>query len=148
VPPPVVTPPVAQVEPPREVAPILDEPPPRAVVAPPVAPPDESEAVRAALRRYETAYESLDVGAVRGVWPSLSEADARALARAFAGYSRLQMTLEGCTVEASGGAATATCRVSQAIDVKVGSPLRSAQQITFQLRKSGEGWTIASRRVQ
>jgi len=85
---------------------------------------------------------------LRGIWPSLSDADARALGRAFAGYSRLQMTLEGCKVDASGAAATATCRVSQAIDVKVGSPLRSTQQITFLLRKSGDGWTIAGRRVQ
>jgi hypothetical protein len=104
--------------------------------------------VRAALRRYETAYESLDVGAVRGAWPSLSDGDARSLARAFAGYDRLQMSLEGCRVQVEGATATATCRVTQAIDVKVGSDLKSNQQITFRLRKSGDGWTITGRSVQ
>jgi hypothetical protein len=47
-----------------------------------------------------------------------------------------------------GATATATCRVTQAIDVKVGSDLKSNQQITFRLRKSGDGWTITGRSVQ
>ncbi len=138
--PPPVQPPVVQAEPPRQESP--------AQVATPVEAADESEAIRAALRRYEAAYESLDVGAVRGVWPALSEADARSLQRAFSGYNRLQMTVEGCKLETSAATASATCRVSQAIDVKVGSPIRSTQQITFRLRKSGDSWTILGRSVQ
>jgi serine/threonine-protein kinase len=147
---PPVAPPPATVEAPQQepappIAPVQTAP---VQTAPPLAPPDEREAVRAALRRYEAAYESLDVAALRAVWPALSDADARALGRAFAGYDRLQMTFATCEVEAQGAAATASCRVTQAIEVKVGSPLRSTQQVTFRLRKTAESWTILSRSVQ
>ncbi len=143
-----VPPPVAEVAPPPVEPAPPQVTPPAVTEAPPAAAIDESEGVRAALRRYETAYESLDVGAVRGAWPSLSDSDSRALARAFAGYDRLQMGLEGCRIQVEGANATATCRVSQTIDVKVGSDLSSNQQITFRLRKTGDAWTIAGRSVQ
>jgi len=76
---------------------------------------------------------------------TLDENATRQIARAFSGYNSLSMTFEKCSVEVDGEAAVARCKVAQRIDVKVGSDIRSTQNVTFELKKSGERWLIRSR---
>jgi hypothetical protein len=58
------------------------------------------------------------------------------------------MALDRCDIAAAGDQATAKCRVTQSIDPKVGSRLRSTQDVTFELRRAGAGWVIVGRNAR
>ena len=96
--------------------------------------------VRAVLRRYETAYSTLDADAASVVWPGVNRG---ALARAFDGLSSQQVSLGSCDVTVSGPAARATCSGSATWQPKVGGGVRTeARRWSFDLRKNGEAWRI------
>ncbi len=134
----------APTEPERESPPVpVSEP---AVETRPEAPAvDETAAVRAALERYRAAYQALDAAAVRAAWPGLDAGAERQIARAFEGYQSLAMTLSDCRYAVDGDRATATCRVTQRIDVRVGRDFESTQEAVFQLRRAGDRWVITER---
>jgi hypothetical protein len=101
---------------------------------------DERVAIRAALSRYESAYNRLDVDAVRLVWPSL---DQRALARAFDNLSSQRVALQDCNVDVSGNTARANCSGNASWIPKVGGGERSAsRKWTFDLSESNGAWRI------
>jgi hypothetical protein len=101
---------------------------------------DDRVAIRAALSRYEAAYNRLDVNAVRSVWPSL---DQRALARAFDNLNAQRVSLQACNVDVSGNTARANCSGNASWTPKVGGGERSAaRKWTFDLSDSDEGWRI------
>lgn len=102
---------------------------------------DERVAIRAALSRYEAAYNRLDVDAVRVIWPSL---DQRALARAFDNLNAQRVSLQACNVDVSGSTARANCSGNASWTPKVGGGERSAsRKWTFDLSESGDGaWRI------
>jgi hypothetical protein len=105
---------------------------------------DQAAAIRAALRRYEAAYNRLDVGAVRTVWPSLDE---RALSRAFDSLTAQRVALENCIVDVNGNTALANCTGSASWTPKVGGGERSAsRRWTFDLNQTDGAWRIV--RVQ
>lgn len=134
----------AVAEPRRELPPAPPAAPPPA--APPTAPTvtasgDEVGEIYRALGRYERAYERLDVTATAEVWPTVER---RALARAFAMLKSQNIALEGCTVDANGATALATCE-GQVQFVRVvgsGTPRTEPQRWTFWLRKAGDTWQI------
>ena len=134
-------PPVVAQRPP-EPAPVAT---PQEPAAAPAAAPDESAGVRAALASYRAAYEALDASRVHAIWPAIDAAAVRQIARAFEGYNSLSMGIDDCRYEVAGDRATASCRVGQRIDVKVGRDIESSQQVTFVLRRSGDRWTISER---
>jgi len=101
---------------------------------------DDRVAVRAALSRYESAYNRLDVDAVRSVWPSL---DQRALARAFDGLTSQRVALQNCNVDVTGTSARASCSGNASWIPKVGSGQQSASRNwTFDLRELNGAWRI------
>lgn len=102
---------------------------------------DDRVAIRAALSRYEAAYNRLDVNAVRSVWPTL---DQRALARAFDGLNAQRVSLQACNVDVTGNTARANCSGNASWTPKVGGggERSAARKWTFDLSDSDEGWRI------
>jgi hypothetical protein len=152
--PPAVTPLVPSVDAPvnsptsrTEPAPALpSEPPPSAPSspAPTAASRDQSAAIRAALNRYEAAYNRLDVATARSVWPSL---DQHALSRAFENLASQRVSLGNCSVIVSETSARADCSGTAAWTPKVGGGERkSSRKWTFDLTESNGAWRIV--RVQ
>jgi len=101
---------------------------------------DERVAIRAALNRYESAYNRLDVDAVRTIWPSL---DQRALARAFDSLTAQRVALQSCNVDVSGSTARANCSGNASWTPKIGGGERRAdRKWTFDLSESNGAWRI------
>ena len=100
----------------------------------------EEQSVRAALGRYESAYNRLDAAAAASVWPSVNQ---RALASAFQGLSTQSVSLGGCDIRVSGATALAECSGNARWTPKVGAGTQSARrQWRFDLRNSGGTWMI------
>jgi hypothetical protein len=132
---------------PAPAGPAVDPSPaplPAAVVAaaavPSVPPPDRSR-VEEVLRRYASAYRSLDAGAARAVWPSVDE---KALARAFQNLESQSVSFDACDIDIRGAIANASCRGRASYIGKVGSREPRTEQRTwqFELRRSGDAWVI------
>ena len=104
---------------------------------------NDEEFIRATLRAYAAAYSSLDVAAVQRVFPSINAA---AIARSFADLRSQVVQIDQEQVTVSGGEATVRCRVQQSFVPKAGSGRKDTLSATFQLRKVGNQWLIASRR--
>jgi hypothetical protein len=101
---------------------------------------DDRAAVRAALGKYEAAYNRLDVGAVRTVWPTL---DQRALSRAFDSLAAQRVSLQNCDVDVSGSSARANCSGRASWTPKIGGGEQSAsRKWTFDLSELDGGWRI------
>jgi hypothetical protein len=113
--------------------------------APPPAAPavNDEELIRAVLRSYAAAYASLDVAAVQRVYPSVNAASLR---RSFAEYRSFEVQISQEQISVNGSEATVTCRVRQSFVPKVGSGRSDTLTATFELRKVGTQWVIASRR--
>jgi hypothetical protein len=152
--PPAVSPLVPSVDPPvisptsrTEPAPALPSAPPPSTPsspAPTVTSRDQSAAIRAALNRYEAAYNRLDVATARSVWPSL---DQHALSRAFESLASQRVSLGNCSVIVNATAARADCSGTAAWTPKVGGgERRSSRNWTFDLTESDGAWRIV--RVQ
>jgi serine/threonine-protein kinase len=77
-------------------------------------PTRESEAVRSALRSYEDAYASMDIGVFKGVWPSLSRDQIRKLKDGFRGAQAVKVNLDCGDPALSGDTASVRCAQSMA----------------------------------
>lgn len=112
----------------------------------PVAAADE-ELVQRVLQHYRLAYEALDAGSARTVWPTVNQG---ALQRAFDGLESQQLTFADCNVQVRDGAGAATCRGTARYVPKVGSRDMHVEPRTwrFTLRKSGEAWQIETARAE
>ena len=108
---------------------------------------NEESAVRNVLNRYRTAYNGLDAGAAHAVWPSV---DAKALGRAFDRLESQELVFDRCQIAVTGNRATAACGGDARFVTKVGSrtPRVESREWTFDLRKSGEQWTISGVNVR
>ena len=103
---------------------------------------DESR-VAAVLGEYARAYDALDAGAAREVWPTVNE---RALARAFAGLASQDVEFDDCAIAVRGTTANASCRGKASYVGKIGSGAARTEARTwhFELRRDGEAWKIES----
>ncbi len=131
-------PPAASVTPSRPT----DAPAPPPAAAPVVQ--NDEVLVRAALQRYQTAYDGLDARSAQAVWPAVDEA---ALARAFAGLASQRLAFDRCDVRMlQGDAAAAVCRGRATYVARYGSrePQVEPRVWRFTLRKTGGGWRIES----
>jgi hypothetical protein len=145
---------------------VLSEPPANAVApigpatavsAPPpaaspssavVRQPDDQVKISQVLQRYRAAYDSLDAGSARAVWPSVNEA---ALARAFDGLASQRLVFDGCDVRLRGDAAAdVTCHGTTRYIPKIGNrdPRVEPRTWNFTLRRSGADWNIVSARAE
>ena len=100
----------------------------------------EEQNVRAALGRYESAYNRLDAVAAASVWPGVNQ---RALASAFQGLSAQSISLGECDIRVGGATAHAECSGNARWTQKVGGGTQNARrQWRFDLRNSGGSWVI------
>jgi len=115
----------------------------RPTVAAAPAPIDGREQVRRVLSKYESAYNALDAGAVRSVWPGVDEAS---LEHAFSALESQRVWLGACEVTVNGSTANARCAGAASWKPKVGTEVRGARRWTFDLRNASGEWQIV--RVQ
>ena len=122
-------------------------PPPPAAIPPkgnapalPSAAADE-EAVRATLKQYEAAYESLDVAAVTRVFPG---ARANQLAAAFKQYRtyELEILVESIQFGPQRMRAMVAARVTYVVQPLSGRRMNSTQAQQFLLAREPDGWRI------
>ena len=105
----------------------------------------EEGAIRATLREYAAAYESLNVDAVRRVYPTVNT---EALARLFRELRSQQVQITGDdSITIDGASAVVRCVVVQSFTPKVGAGRRGEKVASvFRLQKTGGRWVIIERR--
>ena len=136
------TPPAVIPKEPENPPPVVAaKPPPSEAVKPPV--PDrleEERRIRGALERYESAYDNLDAGAVRALYPG---APAN-LETTFAQYQfyRLELVVERVTLAPDLNSATAVCRLSHFFQPRVGRNQQYVRTQEFAFEKRGNSWII------
>ena len=107
----------------------------------------EEELVRQLLDEYTGAFERLDVGATKAVYPNI---DGKALKRAFEQIASQRLTLESCGITISGSTANARCRGSATFQPRIGTrPVQIAsREWTFDLSKQDTSWRIVNTYVR
>jgi eukaryotic-like serine/threonine-protein kinase len=120
----------------RRVEPPVAPAPPRPAVV------DEEAGVEQALGAYKSAYEHLDVAAVRRIQPSLTAEQAGMLEKAFGDYRSYKVEIDGAHITVNGSKATVSCRVTRRFDPKAGRPGGNTIATVFYLEKSGASWVI------
>lgn len=103
----------------------------------------EEELVRRLLDEYTGAFERLDVGATKAMWPSV---DDKALERAYGQLSAQRLTLQSCGITISGSTANARCRGSATYQPRIGrrSVEIASREWTFDLSKKDTAWRIVN----
>jgi hypothetical protein len=97
--------------------------------------------VREALRRYEQAYESLDVAAVQRVQP-LSPEQVRTLEKSFPEYRSFTVDFENLQIAVDGTRATATTNVRRSFTPRVGRGATTNVRTVFHLEQARDAWVI------
>lgn len=127
----------------RPGSPPVKPAPPQAPTAEPAAAPPgaEEEEVRAVISHYRSAYERLDAGFVKYVWPSVDEG---ALVRAFDNLESQDLEFKQCGINASGSNAVVTCSGIARYVRRIGNrtPQAEPREWTFRLRRVDGAWEI------
>src|SRR4029079_5102736 len=102
---------------------------------------DEVTGIRATLGRYQAAYNHLDAGAAKAVWPSVDE---RALSRAFSSLESQSIVFDDCQMNVVVTRAVASCRGKATYRGRVGNRHGQVQtrEWTFRLHKDGVEWKV------
>jgi hypothetical protein len=103
--------------------------------------------IRSTLDRYVVAYEKLDAGAAKQVWPSVNE---QALTRAFQGLESQALSLQDCSVDVASSRAVAFCQGTASYVRRIGNrtTVTEPREWVFTLRRAEEGWKIEAARAQ
>ena len=104
-------------------------------------------AIRVVVNRYRDAFSTLDVGAVRAVWPT---ADVSALRAQFATLAEQNLDFEACRIAAAGTRATVSCAgvLESGFSAGARRPRVARRQWQFTLRRAGAQWTITNVRAE
>ena len=137
------TPPVTTKEPIESPpAPVVTSKPPASEPVKPQVPDrvEEEKRIRGALARYESAYDSLDAGAVRALYPGAPTN----LAKTFEQFEfyRLELVIQRVTVAPDLNSATAVARLSHFFQPKVGRSQNVDRIQEFTFEKRGNSWII------
>jgi len=97
--------------------------------------------IQALLNRYQNAFNSLNAGAAKTVWPSVDE---RTLGRAFDQLKRQEVVFDACQTAVTGLRAVTSCQGHASYVPKVGNRLERIQagRWTFKIMKGEGGWMI------
>jgi serine/threonine-protein kinase len=121
-----------------------------AVPAPAPTPPapvparTDAQAVIEVLRRYDAAYEALDIAAVQRVFPSLGREQVDILRRTFEGVTRYEKNTRAGRVDVAGDTATVQATVTSRIAPRVGNQYADESDMVLRLRRAGNDWVIVS----
>jgi serine/threonine-protein kinase len=108
-----------------------------------VKPTQDSEAVRTALRSYEDAYASMDIGVLQKVWPSLSRDQVKNLKDGFRGAQAVKVSLECGDPALSGDTARVRCEQSMAYTRDGRRQPSQTVSVAILLRKGANGtWLV------
>jgi hypothetical protein len=117
---------------------------PAATTAAPAVVPSETQAVLDALRRYDAAYEAMNVSAVLRVFPSLGQPQIEILRRTFEGMNSYEMDTHATRVDVAADTATVQATVARRMSPRVGRPESREVATEFRLRRTGSEWVIVS----
>jgi len=111
--------------------------------APVVRPPAPEALIQGVLSRYRNAYEGLDAGAAREVWPSV---DHKALSKAFDRLEEQHLYFTSCEIAVTDARAVASCHGVASYVPRVGNKARRDDQRAweFKLSKADDAWLIDS----
>jgi ketosteroid isomerase-like protein len=123
----------------------VEEPKPRPTPSPPPAAADARAQVLDALRRYEAAWEALDVNALMRVQAVGPDAGARIKA-SMADTRDYQVTLavQDLRIDPDGRHATVRAAITRDFTPRVGRPQHQSGVNTLTLEKNGESWVITA----
>jgi hypothetical protein len=126
-------------------APAVKTAAPRATDNPPAR--VDPRAIQTVLNRYRDAVSTLDVTAVRSVWPG---ADLNALQKEFAGVREQNVEFEGCRISGAGTSALASCAgvVESGFTPGDRRPRVERRRWQFTLRRTDAGWRIVEVQTQ
>ena len=95
------------------------------------------------LRSYKAAYEGKDLEALRTLWPSLADNQAKKLGEYFKFARSIQVDLQPIDPpRITGETASVTCRRVDQIVTVDGKKIKNETNTTLNLRKRGAAWTI------
>ena len=105
------------------------------------ATPSDADNIGRVLARYRAAFNVLDSGAAKAVWPSV---DSRALGRAFDRLEAQNLEFNSCDMSVAGSNASVSCNGTARYVPKVGhrDSVVESRQWKFALKKSGDEWII------
>lgn len=103
---------------------------------------NDTAAIADTLRRYASAYRSLDIAAVRKVLPSLNAQQLRSLETDFSNYRSYTVEVADPRIAIDHDTATARCQVTRSFVTKNGVAGGHAVATTFHLRKVDAAWVI------
>ena len=106
--------------------------------------PSDSAAILDALRRYDLAYEALDVSGVLQVFPSLGRDQVEQLRRTFAAMTAYEIEIRNARVDVQGDSAVSFATVSRRMVPRVGRPVVNEVETEFRLRRDGSRWVITA----
>ena len=135
-------PPVATPTPPPPLSTSTAERPAVANV-PPAPGPSDNQAVLDTLRRYDAAYEAMNIAALLRVFPSLSSQE-RQLRQTFEGVTSYESDTNATRVDVAGDTATVQATVARRFVSRVGAPFTNESAMVFRLRRVGVEWVILS----
>jgi hypothetical protein len=103
--------------------------------------PSEVDVIERVLARYRAAFNVLDSGAAKAVWPSV---DSRALGRAFDRLEAQNLEFKRCEMSVAGSNASVSCNGTARYVPKVGHRVSVVEprQWKFELKKTGAEWII------
>ena len=104
----------------------------------------DSDAVLDMIRRYQAAYQALDVSAVVQVFPTLDGDQVAQLRKTFTGLTAYAIDVQNpqVTVESSGAAVRGL--VVRRMVPRVGRPVVNQVETEFRLRREANGWVISA----
>jgi serine/threonine protein kinase len=138
-----VLPPAPESEkPPQPALPSRAEPSTPAAVDAVDARAGDAAAIADTLRRYASAYRSLDIAAVRKVLPSLNAQQLRSLDTDFSNYRSYTVEVADPRIAVDHDTATARCQVTRSFVTKNGVAGGHTVATTFHLRKVDAAWVI------
>jgi serine/threonine protein kinase len=132
-------------EPPSTSA--VETPAPTPAASPDQSPPktpSDADAILDTLRRYQAAYEALDVSAVQRVFPSLDRDQLEQLRRTFTGLTAYSVEIRNPRVGLQAESATVRALVIRRMIPRVGRPVANEVETEFRLRRTGSAWVVTA----
>jgi serine/threonine protein kinase len=114
------------------------------VRAPARSAPSDQERIRAVLREYERAQNTLDVDLFARVYPGLDGQQRQDLERAWQGLARQQIDLEIRQIDVRDSQATVRVYQNLVATPRIGSELHDARNRTIRMEKRGDAWIITA----
>jgi hypothetical protein len=105
-----------------------------------------SQSIKDALNRYQTAYENRDTDAIRSVWPTLGRDDVNKIDAFFKSTKAAKLVLQPSgPPKFTGDTASVSCKRSVTVQMKDGTRQKPVEQnVTVHLKKSGPSWVITA----